>query len=184
MELYQYLSRKRFVSIDGNRTDSLCIAFARDTIDECVKPELKEQWNTEKCNWFCSEDVDTLVEFRGEFITKKQYDSRTPGKFKEEYRGIGMACLNSKTYIKWKMSDCKDYKLSSKGVQEKRNTLTPHYFTNTLNTQAPKIIENAGLIQDKESVIHTYRQQKQGISYFYCKRKVLPDNVSTTQLDI
>ena len=57
-------------------TDSLYIAFARDTIDECVKPELKEQWNTEKWNWFCSEDVDTLVEFRGGFITKKQYDSR------------------------------------------------------------------------------------------------------------
>ena len=51
-------------------TDSLYIAFARDTIDECVKPELKEQWNTEKWNWFCSEDVDTLVEFRGEFINK------------------------------------------------------------------------------------------------------------------
>ena len=81
------------------------------------------------------------------------------------------------------MSDCKDYNLSSKGVQEKRNTLTPHDFTNTLNTQAPKIIENAGLIRDK-GVIHTYTQQKQGISYFYCKRKVLLDNVSTTHLDI
>ena len=93
-------------------TDSLYIAFARDTIDECVKPELKEQWNMERWNWFCSEDVDTPVEFRGEFITKQQHDHRTPGKFKEEYRGIGMACLNSKTYIIWKMSDCKDYKLS------------------------------------------------------------------------
>ena len=72
-----------------------------------------------KWNWFCSEDVDTLVEFRGEFITKQQHDRRTPGKFNEEYREIGMACLNSKTYIIWKMSDCKAYKLSSKGVREK-----------------------------------------------------------------
>ena len=45
-------------------TDSLYIAFARDTIDECVKPHLKEEWNTEKWNWFCSEDTETLVEFR------------------------------------------------------------------------------------------------------------------------
>ena len=60
-------------------TDSLYIAFARDTIDECVKPHLQDEWNTEKWNWFCSEDTETLVEFRGEFITKKQYDRRTPG---------------------------------------------------------------------------------------------------------
>ena len=46
------------------------------------------------------------------------------------------------------------------------------------------IIENAGMIRDKEGVIHTYTQQKQGISFFYGKRKVLADNVSTTHLDI
>ena len=95
-----------------------------------------------------------------------------------------MCCLNSKTYIIWKTPDCKEYKLSSKGVQEKRNMLVPRNFINMLSTQAPKIIENAGMIQDKEGVIHTYTQQKQGISYFFCKRKILPDNVSTTHLDI
>ena len=29
-------------------TDSLYIAFARESIDECVKPKLKEHWKTEK----------------------------------------------------------------------------------------------------------------------------------------
>ena len=29
-------------------TDSLYIAFARDTIDECVKPEMLERWKKEK----------------------------------------------------------------------------------------------------------------------------------------
>ena len=65
-------------------TDSLYIAFARDSIDDCVKPHLRDEWNTEKWNWFCSEDTETLVEFRGQLITKKQHDRRTPGKFKEE----------------------------------------------------------------------------------------------------
>ena len=119
-----------------------------------------------------------------EFITKKEYDRRTPNKFKEEYRGIGMACLNSKTYIIWKALDGEEWKLSSKGVQERRNSLTPLDFIYTLRTQVPKIIENAGLIRNKQGVIHTYTQQKQGISYFYCKRKILADNVSTTHLDI
>ena len=165
-------------------TDSLYIAFAKDSIDDCVKPHLRDEWNTEKWNWFCSEDTETLVEFRGQLITKKQHDRRTPGKFKEEYRGIGMVCLNSKTYIIWKTEDGKEFKLSSKGVQDKRNILTPQDFINTLSTQVPMIIENAGMIRDKEGIIHTYTQQKQGISFFYCKRKVLADNVSTTHLDI
>ena len=99
-----------------------------------------------------------------QLITKKQHDRRTPGKFKEEYRGIGMVCLNSKTYIIWKTEDGKEFKLSSKGVQDKRNILTPQDFINTLSTQVPMIIENAGMIRDKEGIIHTYTQQKQGIS--------------------
>ena len=41
--------------------DSLYIAFARDTIDECVKPELKNRWLKEKRKWFSSEDTKCLV---------------------------------------------------------------------------------------------------------------------------
>ena len=33
-------------------TDSLYIAFAKPTIDECVKPLLREEWMREKWNWF------------------------------------------------------------------------------------------------------------------------------------
>ena len=83
-----------------------------------------------------------------------------------------MACVTSKTYIFWKTLDGEEFKLSSKRVQEKSNTLTPQDFINILSMQVPKIIENAGLIRDKEGVIHTSTQQKQGISYFYCKRKI------------
>ena len=38
--------------------------------------------------------VDPMVEFDGELISKAQYDRRTPGKFKAEFIGLGMACLN------------------------------------------------------------------------------------------
>ena len=33
-------------------TDSLYIAFAKETIDECVKPHLKEEWNKVKSQYF------------------------------------------------------------------------------------------------------------------------------------
>ena len=98
-----------------------------------------------------------------------------------------MGCLNSKTYIIWK-SPNEDgvikFKCSSKGVQDKRNTLIKEDFKNVLTSQEPKFIENAGFIRDKDGVINTYTQYKQGMSFFYAKRKVLEDNVSTTHLNI
>ena len=50
-------------------TDSLYMAFAKDSIDECVKSHLRDEWNKERWNWFCSKDIVTLVEFRGQLIT-------------------------------------------------------------------------------------------------------------------
>ena len=46
------------------------------------------------------------------------------------------------------------------------------------------MVENAGFIRDKAGIIQTYTQYKKGMTFFYAKRKVLPDNVSTTHLDI
>ena len=37
-------------------SDSLYTAFARETMKECVKPELKEQWKQEKSKNFTLED--------------------------------------------------------------------------------------------------------------------------------
>ena len=52
-------------------TDSLYIAFVRETIDECVKPELQKEWDAEKWNFFSSEDEETMVNFQGYIISKK-----------------------------------------------------------------------------------------------------------------
>ena len=99
--IHKYLDNDlyQFMEMD---TDSLYIAFAKDTIDECVKEELKEEWKREKYKWFSSDDVGCSFIFEGERITFKQYDKRTPGKFKLEYKGKGMYCLNSKTYYIWR----------------------------------------------------------------------------------
>ena len=73
-------------------TDSLYIAFARDTIDDCVKPELLEEWSKEK--WiFCSSDVESKIIFEGHEILIAQWDKRTPGKFKSETRVYNMPKL-------------------------------------------------------------------------------------------
>ena len=178
-DLYQ------FMEMD---TDSLYIALARDTLDECVKPERCEEWENEvREKWFPSRDTKTRLNFKGQLITWKQYDYRTPGKFKLEYSGEGMACLNSKTFIIWGEVD-KDGrpkpKRSTKGAQEKRNALTEDRFKNVLKTQEPSMVENAGFVRDDDGEINTYTQIKRGLSYFYPKREVLADGVSTTHLAI
>ena len=45
------------------------------------------------------------------------------------------------------------------------------------------IIENAGFIRDGLET-RTYLQTKKGLNYWYVKRKVLEDGVTTTHLDI
>lgn len=168
-------------------TDSLYAAFARDTIDECVKPEKRVEWETVKWEWFTSEDRETMVELDDQEITKAQWDKRTPGKFKTEFAGTGMACLNSKVYICWGGfdKDGKPYmKISCKGVQQKRNELLRRHYLNVLLTQEPHFVTNAGFIRDGNGDTKTYTLRKKGLTYFYVKRKVLADGVSTTHLDI
>ena len=62
-------------------TDSLYLALAKDTIDECVKPGLKKEWDKVKYKFFVS-DSNEPKEFAGETIPLKQYDKRTLGKYK------------------------------------------------------------------------------------------------------
>ena len=184
--IHEYLDNDlyQFMEMD---TDSLYIAFAKDTIDECVKPHLKEAWEQEKYKWFSSDDAKCKFKFEDEIITFKQYDKRTPGKFKMEYEGEGMFCLNSKTYYIWGEKDeagNSHPKCSCKGVQQKRTIITKEDFQEVLTTQLPRKVENAGFIRGKDGTIKTYSQTKVGMSYVYMKRKVLDDGMSTTHLDI
>ncbi len=161
-------------------TDSLYIAFAEDTIDECVLPEKKSEWMKRKWDFFSSEDEVKKVDFAGESISFAQWDKRTPGKFKAEFVGNGMICISSKLYTAW--SD-KETKFGCKGVQQKRNDLKVDNFLAVLKTQKPYNVQNAGFIKHGD-VIRTYTQEKIGMGYFYGKRKVGADSYSTTHLDI
>ena len=189
IEFWEFLAKyliDDYYQLMETDTDSLYIAFARDTIDECVKPELKAEWDQEKWTFFTSED-ETLVNFNGHTITQKQYEKRTPGKFKEEFNGIGMICLNSKVYHIWsdKIIDGKLLtKTSCKGVQKKRNELVREDFLHIIeNPRDITYVENAGFIRDQLET-RTYTQKKRGLNYFYCKRIVLADGINTTHLNI
>ena len=75
-------------------------------------------------------------------------------------------------------------KTSCKGIQKERNELAGVDFLSIIKDPTIKhFIENASFIIDGLET-RTYTQVKKGLNYFYCKRKVLADGVSTTHLDI
>ena len=169
-------------------TDSFYMALARDTIDECVKPELRNEWEREKWKFLVLKDP-TPMNFNGHTITRGAYDKRTPGKYKEEFNGVGMIALNSKVYHIWSdkinpKTGKIEVKTSCKGVQKRRNELIRDDFLSIIqNPGQEHLIENAGFIRDGLET-RTYLQTKRGLNYWYVKRKVLDDGVTTTHLDI
>ena len=74
-------------------------------------------------------------------------------------------------------------KFSCKGVSKKALTNAMEKFEETLTTKNVMSSKNIGF-RINISVIHTYSQEKIGFNYFYCKRKVLEDGVTTEPLDI
>ena len=141
-------------------------------------------------------------------LERKRYDGRTPGKFKEEFRGADMVALNSKTYfcrkdetdldrefpeppdetderkkIRLAKRDKCARKYSSKGLSKKNNRLTYEDYSSVLATKRRVVGTNKGFVK-KNNVTYTYSQRKTGLTYFYAKRKVHEDGVTTTYLDI
>ena len=164
-------------------TDSIYLAISEETLGECIKPNLWDEWLQEKGKFLSSSD-ETLIEFNGRMIPFSQYDKRTPGKFKPGFLGEGMVSLNSKVVHAWGHDDQgPKSKTSCKGSNKRRNQFCKEHFLSVLNTQIPEIVTNSGFIKDN-LMLKTYTQKKQGLGYFYAKRKVLPDGIRTTHLDI
>ena len=173
--LDEHLDRNLWCLIECD-TDSLYFALGRDSLDECVRPEMKDSWENSKDSVLCSQSE----RLRPDGMTEKQWSKREPGLFKLEFKGKGMIALNSKVYYAW--SD-DDFKKSSKGMQDRNENLVEKNFKEALFQQRPHYVQNSGFVVDGTTTL-TYTQIKRGLSYFYCKRKVLEDGISTTHLDI
>ena len=151
-------------------TDSLYMALAGDSVEELVKPELREEYEKIKDQWFPRTDSPEHA----------AYDKRTPGLFKVEWSGQGFVGLNSKTYYCWGQDGDK---YSCKGVNKKRNSINKDKYLKVLRTGESESGENRGF-RVLDNKVLTYAQFRVGFSYFYPKRKVLSDGITTIPLDI
>ena len=103
------------------------------------------------------------------------------GLFKLEWQGDGFVGLNAKTYYCY-TEDSKGDKYSSKGISRAFNISKDDYLQ-VFRTKSIPTQENKGFVY-KNSKMYSYVMKKQGLSYVYCKRKILDDGMSTTYLDV
>ena len=141
-----------------------------------------------------------------------KYDKRNPGLFKVKYDVMIGLC--SKTHIvqksrivptssttmtvykllrrakklpvKWLVHRpplVREVKFSSKGITKRRVQAPITTFRHVLNTQRVGQGTLKGF-RTRNNDIATYQQRRNGFSYFYCKRRVLDDEISTVPLDL
>ena len=176
-------------------TDSGYMALAGPLDDLIPLSKRKEYYKTYGL-WFprkaCEEHEGEFIESRcrgepwsdgGRQCCRRvqRYDRRTPGLFKEEFSGDGVVALNSKTYYCWKEDGADKY--SSKGLSKRTNRLTRDQFMSVLRTGESVSGKNRGFVK-KDGKLRTYEQERAGLSYFYGKRKVHEDGVSTSAPDV
>ena len=150
-------------------TDSAYMALSAETLEDVIKPELRQRYANEKKNWFPRDDTPEHA----------AYDKRTPGLFKEEYSGDGIIALCSKTYFCFGEED----KFSCKGINKRTNAVTKEKYMDVLLSKKSGSGTNRGF-RTVDNQVFTYFQERCGFSYFYPKRRVLEDGVSTAPLEI
>jgi hypothetical protein len=145
------------------------IALSADTLEEMMKPDQRQVYDIVKKNWFPRTDTPEHA----------AYDKRTPGLFKEEYSGDGMIALCSKTYY------ClgKEDKFSCKGINKRTNQITKEKYMDVLLSKKSVSSTNRGF-RSMDNQVFTYSQKRTGFTYFFPKRIVLADGVSTAPLEI
>jgi hypothetical protein len=139
-----------------------------------------------------------VAAYRGcpECVKAHNYTKRTPGLFKLEYSGDGIIALCSKTYFTSNLFEDSIYsendrrglgyggiKTATKALNKSQNKMTKEKFLNVLKTKTAGDGTNRGF-RVMHNAVYTYTQQRSALSYFYTKRWVMDDGVSTQPLSI
>ena len=164
-------------------TDSAYIAIAGMKLEDVIRPEKEHEYYDLLYN-NCTDDESLLppeLWFQRKCCSRhKAYDKRTPGLFKLEAEGNEMIALSSKTYILQNEERCK---LSCKGISHRALVEPMNLYKEVLNSQSAKSGTNKGF-RSRNNTIYSYEQSRAGLTYFYCKREVLSDGVSTVPLNV
>ena len=166
-------------------TDSAYIALADESIDDLVTSEHREHYFRNRSQWLpaecCAEHEDDYVQTRlaGRSWTATESCCVARKAFKVEWRGNGLIGLCSKTYYCFGATD----KYSTKGLSKRQNVIDKDTFLAVLTNRRSGSGVNRGF-RVRDSSVMTYVQERAALTYFYPKRKVLADGLSTAPLDL
>ena len=179
----KYIDRSDFELLEMD-TDSNYFAFSEDSIEKIIKPEMREEYQSDKINFLPSESKELHPTFQidGIRFTYAQYDKRTPGRFKIETTKDKMISLCSKMYCASDITE-ENIKFSCKGIQKDGNNVNYQKFHNVLFNKHNDQVLNRGF-RYVDGYMKSYEQNKKGLSYAYHKRKVAANGIDTTPLDI
>ena len=186
----RYVERPLFQYCEMD-TDSAYIALAGESIDDLVVD--RENYFRHRSEWLPSECCDA---HQNDYVktrmfgypwtpteqcclARQTFDKRTPGLFKVEWCGDGFVGLCSKTYYCYGTTD----KYSTKGLSKRQNVIDKDTFLAVLADRRSGRGVNRGFRVHNSSVM-TYIQERAALTYFYGKRKILADGISTEPLEV
>lgn len=184
--LLKYIDMSHFVLVQMD-TDSIYAGLGGKTFLECIRPSMRKQYISEHEQWMVRSYCDSHKRrfFKRSFkgrkwvgdhccqVTEKYY-LRQAGLFHIENISDGIIALCPKAYY------CvgENPKFSAKGVKKAQNKLTEDEYKDVLFNQKISTCTNRG-IRKKGTNLFTYVQTKKGLNYFYGKRIVCSDHVTT-----
>ena len=188
----RYLERPLFQCCEMD-TDSAYLPLAAESVDALVTPELREHYFRHRSEWLQSECGD---EHRNEYVhcrlanrpwvcdeacckARRAHDKRTPGLLKTEWSGDGFVGLCSKTYYCFGATD----KYSTKGLSKRHNDIDKDAFLEVLTNRRSGSGKNRRF-RVHHSTVLTYVQEHAALIYFFAKRVVHEDGVSTDPVDV
>ena len=188
----RYVERPLFQYCEMD-TDSAYLALAGESVDALVTPTLRDHYFRHRSEWLpsvcCDEHRDEYVRCRladrswvgdGECCkARRAFDKRTPGLFKVEWSGDGFMGLCSKTFYCFGTTD----KYSTKGLSKRHNTIDKEAFLEVLTNRRSGGGTNRGFRVHRSTVM-TYVQERAALTYFYAKRVVYEDGLSTGPVDV
>ena len=187
--LLHFIDRQDFQCVQSD-TDSLCMAFSGETLADCVKPHMRREYfenlhhclPLHVCDRHRADYVETQCAGKPRSpqqccIDQFMYDRCTPMLFKQEWAGSAIVALSSKTYFGLGEKN----KQVSKGISIKQIQFTHQQYMDVLKTQKNRSGTNT-TFRSTDNEIRTLAQQRCRLTYFYPKRIILDDGLSTAPL--
>ena len=198
--LEKYVGSDNFCLLECD-TDSLYIGLAGKSVDHLIREKdryhyFSEVRHTVEVTPACNDHRADYAQCMTNYGTWEPFECcqkagrdqrRVPGLMKIEMDDCEeMICLSSKTYF------CKgrvDDKQTCKGTRKRQNVYKIDDYADVLETKKTKMATNTGFrrMKDRSSVekfqsMFTVEETKRSLSYFYAKRIVNPDGITTEPL--